>query len=339
MKKKILVSGSTGLLGSHLLIQLAASHDSILALYRDLNSIKEVEELFKFYGHEGHFSAIIWEKGDLLDVERIQDLLEGVDQVYHCAALVSFNPADAEQLYKVNVEGTRNILNGALAKGVNKFLHVSSTATIGSNTVNGLSSESTKYHKNDQHSFYAKSKYSSEREVWRAIEEGLESVIVNPSVIIGPGDPNKSSGAIFSSISNGLKFYTEGSNAFVDARDVASIMVELMNSDVHSERFLCIGENLKFKEVFDLISDEMGVKRPSIKANQPMTSIAWRILKILSLISGKTPKITSESARSSHRNIAYSNQKIKDQIAYEFIPISASIKNAVNFLKVNQKLK
>lgn len=339
MEKKIFVSGSTGLLGAHLLVELAKSHDRILALYRDQKSIEEVQLIFKYYQCESNFGSIEWQEGDILDVERLQELMHGIDQVYHCAALVSFDPSDAVDLHKINVEGTRNMLNSALSTGVSKFLHVSSTATIGSAAPSGYCTESSIFNTDEKHTFYAKSKYSAEREVYRASEEGLETVIINPCVIIGPGDSEKSSGSIFSSIYGGLKFYTEGANAFVDARDVASVMIKLMNSDVHSERFLCISENLKFKVLFNEVADEMGVKRPSIKASPMMTSIAWRLLKVGAFFSGKSPKITSESARASHKITRFSNQKIKDEMAYEFVPVKDAIKNAVSYLRFIQKLK
>lgn len=338
MSERVLISGASGLLGSHLLVKLLENNQEIIAMYRDESSKEEVFNVVSFYGLKSKWESIVWEKCDVLDIQRIQDLMEGVKQVYHCAALVSFNPSDAVALHKINVEGTKNMVNAALHSGVKKFVHVSSTATIGKADNGNVCTEKTTWNNDDYHTYYAKSKYSSEREVWRGIEEGLEAVIVNPCVIIGPGDPTKSSGTMFSTIANGLKFYTGGANAFVDARDVAAIMLILMESDIHSERFLCIGENMKFQELFKLISNEMDVKPPSIKASKVMTSFAWRMLKVLSVFTGKSPKITSESARASHKTTVFSNEKIKDFIGVEFTPIDLAVKNAVNYLQATQSL-
>lgn len=339
MSTSIFVSGATGLLGSHVLVELLRSDKKVKALFRNPDSIIEVKTIVQFYGMESRWDNIEWLEGDILDVDRLQDILKDVSHVYHCAALVSFNPSDSRILHKINVEGTRNMLNASKEKGVHKFLHVSSTAAIGKGDKSKLCTEDSKWENSDKISYYAKSKFSSEREVWRANEEGLNTVIVNPCVIIGPGDPTKSSGTLFSTISNGMKFYTEGSNAFVDVRDVASIMIQLMSSDISNERFLCIGENMKFREIFNIIADELEVNRPSIKANKFMTGLAWRLMKVVSFITKATPAITSETAASSHKSLMFSNQKIRDYINFEFTPISSSVKNAVAYLKATQKLK
>jgi nucleoside-diphosphate-sugar epimerase len=336
MTNKILVSGATGLLGSHVLIDLVNTDVDLIALYRDDKAKDDVFTLFTYYGIEDKWDKVVWEKGDVLDVQRLNDLMEDVQQVYHCAALVSFDPSDAVKLHSINVEGTQNMVNAALYCGVKKFLHVSSTATIGQENGGLVCTEETRWNNDEQHTFYAKSKYSSEREVWRAIEEGLDAVIVNPCVIIGPGNPHKSSGTMFSTIGNGLAFYTEGANAFVDVRDVSSSMILLMNSDIISERFLCIGENMKFKDLFTLIANEMDVKAPSIKASRLMTSIGWRLMKVISLFNGRAPKVTSESARASHKTILFSNEKIKEQLDIDFRPISAAVSNAVSYLKATR---
>lgn len=338
MPKSVLITGATGLLGSHLLINLSSYNDEIIALYRDPITKDEVKSLFTFYKIEDRWNKIKWVEGDILDIERLLEITAEIDCVYHCAALVSFDPALADKLYKINVEGTRNVVNASLQNGVKKFLHVSSTAAIGNLGNNTLCTETTPWDISAYHGHYADSKYSSESEVWRAAEEGLDIVIVNPSVIIGPGDPEKSSGTLFSTVANGLKFYTSGANAFVDVRDVAAIMVQLMNSDIKTERFLTISENLSFKEIFTIISDEMGTKPPSSSASRLMTEIAWRILKMTSFFTRRSPKITSHSARASHKITRFSNQKIIDQIGFKFTPISESVKNTVEYMRATQRL-
>ena len=309
MLERVFISGATGLLGTHVLCELMTDDIEILALYRSESSLNEVRELVDYYQLGEHWNKIQWVQGDVHDIDRLQDCISTVSKVYHCAAMVSFDPSDSVPLHYINVIGTKNLVDVSLECGVEKFLHVSSTAAIGSPDKGEISRESTKWKNEDAASYYAKSKYSSEREVWRGMEEGLNAVIVNPCVIVGPGDPNKSSGTVFSTMAKGLKFYTSGSNAFVDARDVSKIMKQLMNSDIHSQRFLCVGENLSFKEFFELIADEMKIARPKYAANKFMTELAWRLLWIYSKISNSSPGITSESARASHRVKRFSNQK------------------------------
>jgi nucleoside-diphosphate-sugar epimerase len=339
MADNVLVSGASGLLGAHLLVELLKDDQNIVALYRSESSKQEAIKVLKFYGQEDKLNRITWEKGDISDVELLQDLMTGINHVYHCAAFVSFDPSDAVKLHKVNVEGTQNMVNAALQCGVDKFVHVSSTAAIGVEEDASISTEKTKWNNEEKHTFYAKSKYSAEREVWRSMEEGLDAVIVNPCVIIGPGNIEQSSGTLFSTIGKGLKFYTNGANAFVDARDVSSIMVLLMNSSIQNERFLCVGENMKFRVLFKKIAEAMAILPPRIEASKLMTSIAWRVMKIGSFFTRKPAKITSESARASHRTMRYSNKKIKDYLEFDFTPIDKSIVNTVNYIEVTQKLK
>jgi nucleoside-diphosphate-sugar epimerase len=338
MQRKIFITGATGLLGSHLLIDLSKTDDEIIALYRDSATKKEVFALFKYYNLEQNWDRIKWEEGDILDVDRLIELTAGVHHLYHCAALVSFDPSESKKLTNINVEGTRNVLNVALLNKIEKFLHVSSTAAIGKTGTNEKCTELTQWDNGVDHGYYAESKYAAESEVWRAIEEGLNAVIVNPCVILGPGNPKKSSGTLFSTVANGLDFYTMGANAFVDVKDVSAIMYQLMNSEIHSERFLCVGENLSFRDIFSIIADEMGKKKPSKKANKWMTGIAWRLMKVIFLLTGKSPKVTSESAKSSHKITRFSNQKIRDSINFKFTPIEDAVKNTVDYMKFSQRL-
>ena len=239
----ILVTGGTGLLGSHLLYRLSSENDSIRAIYRDTAKIEHVKSIFQFYDSvhwESRFSKIEWIEGDILDLISLDDVMTGIETVYHCAGLVSFDKRHFAQLIKINREGTANVVNTCLVNGVKKLCYVSSTASIGGQ-VNTITSETTKWKQGPETSGYAISKYSGEKEVWRGVEEGLDCIIVNPSVIFGAGHWDESSLTIFRTIDKGLRFHTPGQNGFVDARDVAEIMVLLMQSEIKNERFLCVG--------------------------------------------------------------------------------------------------
>jgi len=334
----ILVTGSTGLLGSHLLVQLAREGNQIKAVYRDENSISDVKNLFRFYQVEDSWDAVLWMKGNIEDSDSILDLMDGVTQVYHCAALVSFNPADASKLFKVNIKGTRNLVNIALEKGVSKFVYVSSTAALGRSSHHGFIDENSSWVDSPENTFYAKSKFSAEREVWRAAEEGLPVAIVNPCVLIGPGSLNRSSGTMFAQVLNGLNYFSKGGNAFVDVRDVSNIMIKLMLSNSVNERFLAIGENMSFKDILTIIAVKSNKKPPGKPISKTLLNLAWRLEKIRSLITGTPPRITSETARAAQRTSKYSNKKIKKTLNIEFTPIDEAIDNTLDWLRFNQLL-
>jgi len=332
----VFVTGGTGLLGSHLLVKLTQQHDEITAIYRNKDKIETVEDCFKFYlKDEGkkHFKKIKWKKCDVLDVPRLEELMEGHTIVYHCAAIVSFARQDFNKMMQINRYGTANMVNIALHLGVEKFCFVSSTAAVGNKDIPEEVdvTEEGKWVLTDSTSGYSVTKYSAEKEVWRGINEGLNAVIVNPSIIFGAGDWDESSLKIFKTIKKGLKFYPSGSNAFVDARDVVNIMVELMDKEIFNERFLCIGENASFKSLFDLIAKELGKKPPQIKLSPALMGLAWRLSVFWSAISFSKPLITKETTHSSFSTIKYSNEKIKDAIGYEFYSLEETVKNAIDF--------
>lgn len=323
----VLVTGATGLVGSYLLLELVKSHDTIVALKRNGSSILYVEKLFKYYNKEELLKNIEWVNGDILEVDLLEEVMEKVDHVYHCAAMVSFSPQDSTRIMKTNVEGTINVVNACLHKNVSKLCYVSSTAAIGKNINGEINTESTEWHKKGA-SQYSISKYQAEMEVWRGHAEGLDVVVVNPSIIIGSGKWGKSSTSIFKQVWKGLKFYPLGANSFVDVRDVASIMRQLMQSDISGERFILTSENWAFKKFFDRISFHMGKKPPKIKTGKMITEIVWRFEKIVSHVLKKTPMITKETAKTSQSVQRFSNKKIKQTFGIDFIPLEKSIEES-----------
>ena len=270
---------------------------------------------------------IEWIEGELTNVNVLSDGMRGADIVCHCAAIVSFDPRDKDAMEKTNLEGTAAVVNVALQEGVKKLVYVSSTAAIGKQKPGITIDESHLWEAGNQNSFYSYSKHAAELEVWRGSEEGLQVAIVNPSVIIGPGEWGKSSTSLIATIAKGLKFYTGGGNAFVDVRDVAKAMVKLVQSDLQNERYLLVSENLRFKELFDLICQELSVKEVPYKASAWMSSLAWRLNYLWSLISGARPVITKETARSANEVQNYSNEKARKELGMEFIPITTSVRD------------
>lgn len=336
----IFLTGGTGLLGSHLLIELLKRGKKVRALKRESSSLENVKQVFKYYlGTNSNelFNAIDWVDGDINDVISLQSVMLNCDEVYHCAGYVSFYRRDFKKLMKINKEGTVNLVNVSLSIGVKKFSYVSSTAAIGRDKKGAEYTERSKWVTSSENSNYAVSKHSGEMEVWRGQEEGLNTSIVNPSVILGAGNWEEGSLTLFKNIKKGLRFYTEGINAFVDAQDVAFCMVELLEQEIYNERFLIISENVCFRDLFFQIADELKIKRPTVKVKPLLAEIAWRIEAIKSVILGKKPKITKETARSAMSISKYSNEKISKVLNHSFIPINESVRNAVLFESFNQK--
>lgn len=335
----VFVTGGTGLLGAHILVELAKRGKSIKALKRPTSQLSEVKTIFQFYfgdQYESKWELIHWVDGDILDVISLENGMKECDEVYHAAGLVSFIKKDFKKLLKINKRGTANVVNIALSLGVKKFAFVSSTAAIGRNKKSEFYTEESKWITAEENSNYAVSKFSAEMEVWRGEEEGLNVVIVNPSVIFGAGNWNESSLTMLKSIDKGLKFYTSGINAYVDARDVAYGLVELMEQNKFGEKYLTISENLDFKTLFTMMANQMGVVPPRMEAKPWMGQIAWRLEAFLSWF-GKKPQLTRETVRTAFSSSKYSNQKITNELSIDFIPIQKSIANSVQYQQFKSK--
>jgi len=329
----ILVTGGTGLLGSHLLIDLINKSLLVRAIYRNKSKCDLVRRLFLYYdpvNGQKKFDTIQWINCDVLDVVTLSEAMEGCEYVYHCAAIVSFNKNDFYKMMKINREGTANVVNTCLDLGIKKLCYVSSTAAIGTGENDSIVTEKTKWKQSPTTSGYSISKYSAEKEVWRGVEEGLDVVIVNPCVIIGAGDWNESSLTMFKTVDKGLQFYTTGANAFVDARDVVSIMTQLMEREIKNQRFLCIGENSTFKNLFDHIAQKLNKKEASILVRPWLIGLTWRVMWLISKVTGKQSPITKETARSAFGTTVYDASKIKKALNFKFRSIEEMVDNAVN---------
>lgn len=330
----ILVTGGTGMLGSNLLFALSAEAEALVATYRDEHTQKKVRALFIQLDPqtgEERYRKINWKHCDILDVITLQEVMQGVRLVYHCAAMVSYRRRDFIRMMKINGEGTANVVNAALEAGVQHFCHVSSTAAVGKTVDKGIYRvvESNKWTQDKRTSGYAISKYTGEKEVWRGIEEGLSAVIINPSVIFGAGHWDDSSLTIFRTMAKGLKFYTAGSNAFVDVRDVVHAMQALAASPISGQRYLCTGNNIAFYELFKLIAKEMKVKPPQWKAGRLLSGIAWRLDSLIAVFTGKQT-LTKESVQSAQSRVEYDSSKLTKAFGVSFTPLEETIRYTVS---------
>ena len=327
----VLVTGATGLVGSHLIMKLVEENQMIRALYRNEEKKKRVYELFQLLFQstaDEKWGKIEWKKTDILDLVHLEDAFDGIEYVYHCAALVSFKKSDFHPMLHVNRRGTANVVNLCIDFGIKKLCHVSSTAVFSTVEHKEPITEKDNWKQGQPTSGYSISKYSSEKEVWRGIEEGLNAVIINPSLIIGAGNWNDSSLTIFRTIENGFKFYTKGANAFVDVRDVVDSMILLMQSEITNERFLCTGTAISFREIFTKIAVKLGKKPPSIYANSFLSGIAWRLAWIKSLFTGELT-LTKDSVASAQRVTVYSSSKLQKVLNFNFRNIDESIDYAI----------
>lgn len=327
------------MLGTELLCQLAAQGHDLVSCYRSKEKLAFARRQFELRGEEslGFFDQISWKSCDLLDLVRLEDLMKDINKVYHCAALVSFDSADSEALMRNNVRMTANMLNIARDVGVDKLIHVSSVAALGRNSPGKLINEKSRWTGRKANSDYARSKYLSELEAWRAFEEGLPLAIVNPSIIIGPGDWQTGSSALYGKIAKGFRFYSEGVNAYVDVRDVAKAMIRLMDSDILGERFVLMSENRSYRELFDMIAKALEVKSPSIKARPWMGALVWRLEKLRSLFTGSRPMVTPDTVKTSFQANHYSNEKARKTLDMEFRPVEESIGHFAEFYKRDQE--
>jgi len=324
----ILVTGGTGLLGSHLLFDLVNAGKPVRAIKRKTSNTGTVQKVFSYYSDKADelFGKIEWVDADIMDFVAMDDALEGIDHVYHAGAVVSFYPKDHKAMLTVNIEGTANLVNLCIAREIKKFCYVSSVAVLGRAVNDGVSDESTYWQPSKKNSVYGQSKYGAEREIWRGIEEGLNAYIVNPSVILGPGFWDGGNSGLFSLVWKGLKYYTRGINGYVDVRDVSRAMILLMESEISKERFIVSSENCSYQQIFEYMARYLDRPTPSINVPLFLTGIAWRIEAVRSFIMRTLPEVTMEMATTTTMVYTYSNEKIRKTLGFEFMPVEQSIK-------------
>jgi dihydroflavonol-4-reductase len=311
----ILITGATGFLGSELAKQLADKGEAIRCTKR---ASSVVPALLLPY------TKIEWVDADMLDLFALEAAMEEVTQVYHCAAWVSLKQADKVPMIRANVTGTANLVNLCLDRDI-KLVHVSSIAAIGQAKPNELITEEHHLEITTEDDGYAISKLESEMEVWRGIAEGLNAVIVNPSLIIGANAGILGSGQLFETVRKGLKFYTEGSAGFVDVEDVAKCMIALMESDNTEQRYIISAENRNYQQLTTEIAKGFNIPPPATLAKPWMMELAWRGAAFVGFITGKAPALDKVAAKSSTQEKNFDNSKIKAATGIEFKPISKSI--------------
>ena len=315
----VLVTGGTGFLGAYIIQNLVQKNIPVRALRRSA--------ALPFFIPRNLLDRVEWVDGDVLDVMALEEAMAGVSSVIHSAAVVSFSKDKRRQMYSVNVDGTENVVNMALEAGVQRLAHVSSVAALGRTGNSETVSEKKKWEENSRNTHYAITKYQSEMHVWRAFGEGLEGVIINPSTILGYGNWHTSSCAIFKNAYNEFPWYTEGVNGFVGVEDVAEAAVQLLQSGINEKKFIVNAENWSFRRLFDTIADGFGKKRPHREATPALGSLAWRMEGLKSLVSGKAPLLTRETAKVAQSKTLFDNSALLEALpGFRYTPLDSVIR-------------
>ncbi|MFL5811752.1 MAG: SDR family NAD(P)-dependent oxidoreductase [Flavisolibacter sp.] len=317
----ILITGGTGFLGSYIIQNLVQKGISVRAIRRS--------KKLPFYISKEIFDKVEFVDADILDTESLADAMKGINTIIHSAAIVSFAKQERHKMYQVNVEGTANVINAASENGVQRILHVSSVAALGRTTTEQTVTEEKKWETNSNNTHYAISKHHAEMHVWRGFAEGLEGVIINPSTILGFGDWHQSSCAIFRNAYREFPWYTKGINGFVGVEDVAEVAVQLAQSDITQKRFIVNSENWPFRKLFNTIADGFHKKQPHREATKTMGEIAWRIEKLNSVLTGKKPLLTRETAKVAHSKTSFDNTAVlKELPSFHYKNLEEIIKNS-----------
>lgn len=307
-------------MGAHLLYKLASEGKAVRAIYRNEHTLDNTRNVFSSYtdDYKTIFKKIEWVESDILDIPALTEAFNGITEVYHCAAFVSFEPDKYHLLRKTNIEGTANIVNISLAKNIQKLCYASSVATLGNTLNNEPITENTFWNPENDNSVYAITKYGAEMEVWRGTQEGLNAVMVNPGVIIGSGIWRYGTGSLFKRAKKGLNFYTAGSVGLVAVEDVVSAMVKLMDSSISNERYVLVAEDWSYKKFLQTLAKSVNAKPPKKLASKTLLKIAWRLDWLKHKITGKRRQLTKQLAKSLSTKNNYSSEKIKTALDFEF---------------------
>ncbi len=317
----ILVTGGTGFLGSYLIKNLVEKGLPVRALQRTDN--------FPFYIPRSIYDKVEWIKADVLDLVSLDDAMKNVDSIIHTAAIVSFSKDRRKEMYQVNVEGTENVVNMALENNVKRLVHISSIAALGRTTKPEVVTEEKKWEANPNNTHYAISKHHAEIHAWRGFAEGLDGVVLNPSTILGYGDWHQSSCAVFKNAYRSFPWYTDGVNGFVGVEDVAEAAAQALASGINHKRFIVNADNWAFRKLFDTMADHFNKPRPNKKATRTMGSIAWRVEKLKSMLTGSKPLLTRETSKVAHSKTSFANQALLLAFpGFSYTPLETVIKNS-----------
>nr|WP_321221806.1 NAD-dependent epimerase/dehydratase family protein [uncultured Psychroserpens sp.] len=337
----ILVTGGTGLVGSHLLYKLVSNGATVRAIYRRPHKLEFVKKVFAYYTNDvaSLYNKIEWIEANINDVPALEQAFLNITYVYHCAAFISFEPNKYHELRTVNIKGTANIVNLCISNDILKLCYVSSIATIGNEPhEDTLITEKTEWNQELDNSVYAITKYGAEMEVWRGTQEGVDAVVVNPGIILGPGFwKSGGSASLIRQIDKGIKYYPNGTSGYVDVWDVVEVMISLMTSEIKNERFILVSKNLPYKTFLNKVASALKVKPPKKEASNFLLSMAWRLDWLNHKLFGKRRKLSKQMAKSLSSKTVFDNTKIKQYLDFNFTSIDDSISKVTAYYKKDCK--
>ena len=331
-----LVTGATGLLGTHLMMELLSRGERVRALVRPSANRQSVEDVFRFCNNT-RFTDIEWIEGDVLDIDTLEEAMRGCSHVFHCAAIVSYHPADRAEMYRVNTEGTANVINMALHLGNIKVGFVSSIAAIGKAKNNEHVDEESEWVENDMNTHYAITKQLSEMEFWRGLHEGIEGVAFNCGFIIGPGSFERSSPSLFRKLNEGMRFYPPGGTGFIAVSDAAKCIAELTLSNISHERYILVTENISMKDVFQQVAESLGKRVPSIEAKPWILQLARIAEWLKEKTTGRKALVTRETVKNASLRFYYDSKKVQQAFSFKATPIAEAIQQTAAYFKQSRK--
>jgi len=329
LAKPIFVTGGTGLLGSHLIYALISQGEKVRAIHRKTSNRDILRKVIRYYkgDAENLLKLVEWTECDICDYEQLAKAMQGADFVYHCAAAVSIKTLGKDHIIDNNVRGTSNVIKGCFENNIKKLCHVSSNAALGANDGDVMVDETHKWNGEVHHSPYATSKYLSEKEVWNGISNGLNAVIVNPTIILGPGDWSRGSSSFFSQIDRGMLFCTTGTTGYVDVNDVVNSMITLMRSSISGERFIINADNPTYEEFFTMVAGSVKARRPMIRVPRFFSYLLMPAVHFLEIVTRGKTTLTKEMIKVAWSRITYDSSKLVRSTGFTFTPLEKSVRN------------
>lgn len=312
-----LVTGATGLIGSYICRELLQRGYSLRAIRRKTSSMGLVDDIQQ---------QIDWVEGDVLDISALERHMDGIEGVVHSAAFISYNSRDEALMRKINVEGTANMVNIALAHRIKHFLQVSSVAAVGKHQSAALIDETHQINQPDSLTGYARSKWLSEMEVWRGISEGLPGAIINPSLVLGPGVMDRSSTQVFKYIQEQRRFYTSGVVNYVDVRDVAEAAGGIIDRELIGERYILNAGSVTYKHLFDAIARAMNKRPPAVKVGPPLVRWISLLDRGRTMLTGQSPLVSDELVQVARNTHTYTSEKVKETLGIQFRTLEETVR-------------
>ncbi len=322
---RVLVTGGTGFIGSNLAIALRSEGHDVRILRRPDSDLRAI-------GDADVEHCI----GDVRDPDSIARAMKGCDTVFHTAAIVSYWRKDRARMYDVNIGGTRNVVQACLEAGVEKLVHTSSVAAIGFPEHGSSADENNVFNWGPYNVGYRISKHEAELEIWRGVKIGLPAVIVNPSIVIGPGDIHFNGGQIIRDIySKRLFFYIDGGANITYIDDVVRGHIAAARRGRIGERYILCGENLLLKDVFRITAEVVGGIVPKFRLSQRAVTIAATMAELVGILMRTKPWVTRELVARAGTLYYFTSGKAQRELGFTITPFRSAAEKTFAWYKAH----